>query len=85
MADYRFSVIIPSGEITLDDILDAADALAGKGCTDASLRGHEHGMELLFQRNADSLQTAIASAISDVERAGFRVSKVELEREAIEV
>jgi hypothetical protein len=42
-------------------------------------------MELLFERAADSLQGAIASAISDVERAGYRVSKVEMEREAIPV
>lgn len=71
--------------MTHEAILDAADALGSKGCTDASLRGHPHGMELLFERSAESLQTAIASAIADVERAGFRVSKVELEREAIEV
>ena len=42
-----------------------------------------NGMELLFERAGDSLQTAISSAIADVERAGYRVSKVELEREAI--
>jgi len=41
------------------------------------------GVELLFERSADSLQGAIASAIADVERAGFRVEKVEMEREAI--
>jgi hypothetical protein len=40
-------------------------------------------MELLFERSADSLQMAISSAISEVELAGYRVSKVELEREAI--
>jgi hypothetical protein len=40
-------------------------------------------MELLFERTADSLQGAISSAISDVERAGFRVSKVEMERESL--
>jgi hypothetical protein len=40
-------------------------------------------VELLFERSADSLQLAIASAIADVERAGYRVSKVELEPDAI--
>ncbi|MBT4864548.1 MAG: hypothetical protein HON53_05415, partial [Planctomycetaceae bacterium] len=49
------------------------------------IRGHADGMELLFERAADSLQEAISSAIGDVERAGFRVSRVELEREAIPV
>jgi len=52
--------------MTHDEILNVTDALGDTGCTDASIRGHADGMELLFQRTADSLQTAIASAISDV-------------------
>lgn len=83
MTDYRFSVIVPADEMTHDELLDVTDALGDTGCTDASIRGHANGMELLFERAADSLQSAIASAIADVERAGHRVSKVELEREAI--
>ena len=85
MADYRFSVIVATAPMTHDEILDATDALGNAGCTDASIRGHVDGMELLFERAADSLQESIASAISDVERAGYRVSKIEMEREAIPV
>lgn len=85
MTDYQFSVIIPTVPMTLEDILDATDALANAGCTDASIRGHADGIELLFERTAESLQVAISSAIADVERAGYRVSKVEMEREAIPV
>jgi hypothetical protein len=66
-----------------DEILDATDSLGSADCTDASIRGHADGMELLFERAGISLQAAIASAIADVERAGFRVAKVEMEREAI--
>lgn len=83
MSPYRFSVIVPTPSLTHDEILDATDALGNAGCTDASIRGHADGMELLFERVADSLQAAISSAISDVERAGYHVLKVELEREAI--
>jgi hypothetical protein len=83
MSDYHFSVIVPATTLTHDEILDAADALAEAGCTDASIRGHAEGMELLFGRSADSLQVAISSAISQVESAGYRVSKVEIERECI--
>lgn len=83
MPDYRFSVIVPASAMTHEDILDAADALGNAGCTDASIRGHATGMELLFERTADSLQAAIASAISDVEQAGYEVSKVEMQRESI--
>ena len=83
MSDFRFSVIVPTPQMTHDEMLDATDAFGNSGCTDASIRGHADGMELLFERAADSLQAAISSAIADVERAGYRVSKVELEREAI--
>ena len=83
MAEYHFSIIIAADSMTDEEILDAADALGAAGCSDASLRGHAVGMELLFGRAADSLQKAIQSAVADVESAGFRVSKVEMEREAI--
>ena len=62
---------------------DATDRLGDSGCTDASIRGHADGMELLFTRKERSLQAAIASAIADVESAGYRVIRVEMEREAI--
>ncbi len=83
MTSYRFAVIVQATSLTHDEILDATDALGNAGCSDASIRGHVDGMELLFERSADSLQTAIQSAISDIEHAGFSVSKIELEREAI--
>ncbi len=83
MAGYRFSIIVPTGRLTHDEILDATDALGNAGCTDASIRGHGEGIELLFERSGKSLEATISSAITDVESAGYRVSKVELEREAI--
>lgn len=64
-------------------MLDAADALGNAGCTDASLRGHAEGMEKRFERDGDSLEAAIGSAIAGVESAGYRVVRVELERQAI--
>ena len=83
MSSYRFSVIIPSKQLTHDQTLDATDALGNAGCTDASIRGHADGIELLFQREADSLQLAISTAVTNVESAGYQISKVELERDAI--
>jgi hypothetical protein len=85
MTEFRFSVIVSSEPLSHEAILDATDALGEAGCTDASVRGHADGIELLFQRSADSLQAAIESAVRNVEQAGFRVSKVELEREVITV
>jgi hypothetical protein len=83
MSEYRFSVIVPMPKLAHHEILDATDALGDAGCTDASIRGHVEGIELLFERAADSMQSAISSAIADVERAGYHVCRVELEREAI--
>ena len=83
MSEFRFTVIVPTPPMTHEEILDATDALGSAGCTDASIRGHADGMELLFERAAESLQAAISSAISEVEGTGYRVSKVELQREAI--
>ncbi|MSQ95552.1 MAG: hypothetical protein EXR98_13470 [Gemmataceae bacterium] len=85
MPSYDFAVIIASGKMSHEEILDATDTLGEAGCTDASLGGHAEGMELLFTRSARSLQAAISSAISDVEGAGFRVIRVEMQRAAIPV
>lgn len=85
MSDYQFALVIKSQPLTEEQILHAADALADAGCTDASLRGHSEGMELLFDRSSKSLRAAITSAIADVERAGFKVVRVEMERAAIAI
>jgi hypothetical protein len=83
MPSYDFALILAAGKMSHKQILDATDALGEAGCLDASLCGHAEGMELQFTRSARSMQTAIASALADVEGAGFRVIRVEMEREAI--
>lgn len=83
MPMYDFSVIIAAGKMTHEKILDATDALGDAGCTDGTLCGHPEGMEMQFTRAGRSLQAAITAAIKDVESAGFRVLRVEMEREAI--
>jgi len=71
-------LIVPAGELSHDEILDATDALGDAGCLDASIRGHTAGLELVLHRESESLESAIASAIGDVEKAGFTVSKIEM-------
>lgn len=83
MPQYDFAVIVPCKKMSHAQILDATDALGEAGCTDALVCGHAEGMELQFTRSARSLQSAIGSAIRDIENAGFRVRRVEMEREAI--
>ena len=83
MTEYYFSVIVKVSEMTHEEILDVADRFGNAGCTDASIRGHRDGVELLFSRRSDSLQSAIISAITDIERVGYRVSHIEMAREAV--
>lgn len=83
MSEYNFALIVTSVQLSHDQILDATDTLGEAGCLDASIRAHAEGMELMFHRESPSLQTAIASAIADVEKAGFVVARIELQREAI--
>jgi len=85
MREYHFSLVIASEPLTQQEILDATDTLGEAGCTDASIRGHPEGMELLFDREAKTLQAALSSAIKDVENAGFRVLRIEMAREAISI
>jgi hypothetical protein len=54
MTAYQFSVIIPTVPMTPEEILDTTDVLGDAGCTDASIRGHADGIELLFERTAES-------------------------------
>ena len=67
-------MIVGTTPKTTEDILDAADILGAAGCTDASVRGHAEGMELLVDRTAKSLP----AAIKDVKTAGLRVVRVEI-------
>ena len=83
MIEYRFSVIVKAPEMTHEEILDVTDRFGNAGCTDASVRGHRDGIELLFSRTADSLQSAIISAINDTESVGFLISHIEMAREAV--
>lgn len=86
MNEYRFRLILSgsfSDELTNDELLDATDALGAAGCDDALVSVHENGLELEFDRSHHSLQEALASAIQDAERAGFHVSSIEMDREAV--
>lgn len=82
MRQFRFALIISVPPMSNEEILDITDALGEVGCTDASIRGHAEGMELLFERAARSLEAAISSAVTDVESTGQRVLRVEMERQA---
>jgi len=69
--------------VTDEELLDATDALGAAGCDDASISVHANGLALEFDRSRESLQEALASAVQDVEKAGFHIESIEMDREAV--
>ena len=81
--NHQFSVIIDHRPISNDNILDLADVLGNAKCLDASIGGHKEGAEVMFHREAESLDAAIKSAVAAIEGAGYRVKRIEMGRETI--
>ena len=86
MTEYQFCLIVRgnfAAPLSDEDLLDATDALGEAGCDDCSIGVHAEGLELQFDRARESLQEAIASAIRDVESAGYIVESVRMDRDAV--
>ena len=86
MSEYHFCLILSGpfrGQLPDEVLLDVTDALGEAGCDDCSISVHGRGLELEFDRVHQSLQEAIASAIDDVERAGYVVESIQMNREAV--
>ena len=80
MNEYEFTVILQNlSEMTEE----AANALYEAGCDDGTPVSSEGKAWVSFLRDANSLEEALRSAIADVQTAGFRVAKVELEPETL--
>jgi len=71
MNSYTFTLSIDMAEMT-----DAAlDRLYEAGCNDGRV-GRCNGVSFIdFEREAESLADAVESAIRDVQKAGFQVTK----------
>ena len=78
MPTYTFKVILGDQTEMTEDL---AEALAAGGCDDG-LAGSSGGVaEVIFDREAESLEQAVRSAIAVVQKAGCRVARVEIEPE----
>ena len=70
-------------EIPGGDLGDWSDALYEAGCSDSS-PGVLAGQPLVeFDREAESLEAAITSAVSQIESTGASVQGVELDHESV--
>lgn len=86
MTEYYFRLIISGpfpGGLSDEELLDVTDALGEAECDDCSVNVHGQGLELEFDRMHNSLQDAITSAIRDVEKAGYVVESIQMDRNAL--
>ena len=74
---YEFTLVYPG---SLDDLTDDdIDALYEAGCDDALVGSSEGYLRIDFGRVAPSYRVALASAISDVEKAGLGFELIRVE------
>ena len=62
---------------------EIAEALFEAGCEDGLPSSSEGLAQVYFAREAESLESAISCALSEIERAGFEFSKVEIDPESL--
>lgn len=75
---YTFSLIL------IGDVSDeGADKLYEAGCDDGSILSRDNVTMIQFDRESETLDSALNSAIRDVEQAGFDVARVEIERDEV--
>ncbi|MFZ5833654.1 MAG: hypothetical protein ACOY3P_26500 [Planctomycetota bacterium] len=73
MQTYEFEVLLAPDTVMDEDL---ADRLFEAGCDDG-LPGVSNGVPtVMFAREAESLESAIRTAVADVERAGCVVAEV---------
>ena len=79
MQTFHFELVLnPQTELT-DELVEA---LYEAGCDDGTMGTCNQVASILFARQADSLESAIRSAIADVQKAGCAAAEVRLEAEA---
>jgi hypothetical protein len=79
MKTYEFDVILKDVTEVTDD---QADTLFAAGCDDGTPAACAGVAWIHFDREATSLEEGISSAIAQIQAAGLRVSKVELDGDA---
>jgi hypothetical protein len=76
---YSFEIVLQALREVTDD---QADALCAAGCDDGTPTSSNGVAWVHFHREAPSLEEAIRSAVVQVQAAGLRVAKVELDADS---
>lgn len=80
MKNHRFTLILDGLSEMTEDV---TNALYEAGCDDGSPGSSESVTHIAFDREAESLEEAIRSAVSDVRKAGLSVERVQIDDEAL--
>lgn len=80
MATFNFKIVLDQLEI--DEA--GADALYGR-CKDGTLITASGVTYMDFEREANTLEHAVRSAIADINAAGFHVTRIEIEADGFAV
>jgi hypothetical protein len=76
---YEFEVILKEGTEITEQL---ADELFEAGCDDGTPGTFCGIPNIRFHREADSLESAIRSAVADVQKAGCVVERVQIEHDS---
>ncbi|MBM83976.1 MAG: hypothetical protein CMJ78_25755 [Planctomycetaceae bacterium] len=79
MTEHEFTIILDQPEESEDD----ANRLYEAGCGDGSISTSGGVTRIDFHRRAANLESAIRSAVSNVQSAGFSVAHVLIEPESL--
>jgi hypothetical protein len=76
---YEFTLILAKGTEFSGEL---ADRLFEAGCDDGSPGSCNGVVSIDFHREADCLESAIRSAVADVQKAGCVVERVQIEQDS---
>jgi hypothetical protein len=79
MRIYSFTLVLAGVDVLTPAM---GESLYEAGCDDSSPGSSDGVVTVGFDLEAESLGDAIRSAVKDVEKAGFKVSKIEVEEPA---
>ena len=82
LTTYRFTVVLAGLREVSDDL---AEALFEAGCDDGSPWSSQGVAAVGFDREAESFEQAVRSAIGDVQKAGCHVAWVKIEPEDLAI
>jgi hypothetical protein len=77
--NYEFSLILKEGTEITEEL---ADQLFEAGCDDSTPGTFCGTPYISFHREADSLESAIRSAVADVQKTGCVVERVQIEHDS---